>query len=260
MVAWSKSALLAELRRRAQRRQQLRRGLSEGLRRQLGSLSEARARAGLPDRRRAARSRAAARSQAAAMSGATATSGRGLTGRGSSTAMGRTTTATGRGTKAWRRWPRERVIEKLRAWSASGGQLRQDVFQACKDHFGSLERACAEAGVPMHAIAWTPDRIRRALRDPRFNVVDPSFVAACVYHFGSVTAARAAATRTTQRVWSKATVIAELLARARRGFKGVGRLLREPAVRLFGSTDAALQAAARSGSAGRHGASSRREV
>jgi hypothetical protein len=170
------------------------------------------------------------------------------------------TTGRGAAGPAWRRWPRERVIEKLRAWSASGERLRQDVFQACKHQFGSLERACAEAGVPMHAIAWTPDRIRRALRDPRFDVVDPSFVAACVYHFGSVTAARAAATRTSQRAWSRATVIAELLARARRGLKGVGRLLREPAARLFGSTDAALQAAAQASTAGRHGASSRREV
>jgi hypothetical protein len=155
---------------------------------------------------------------------------------------------------AWRRWPRERVIEKLRAWSARGGRLSQGVFQACKHRFGSLERACAAAGVPMLAIAWTPNRIRRALRDPRFDAVDPSFVAACVYHFGSVTAARASATRTRQRAWSKATVIAELRARARRGLDGVGRLLREPAVRLFGSTETALQAAAQGGAA----ASSRR--
>jgi hypothetical protein len=37
--------------------------------------------------------------------------------------------------------------------------------------------------------------------------------------------------------------VAELQARARRGLQGVGRLLREPAVRLFGSTEAALRAA-----------------
>jgi hypothetical protein len=49
------------------------------------------------------------------------------------------------------------------------------------------------------------------------------------------------------RRWSKATVIVELQARARRGLKGVGRLLREPAVRLFGSTDVALRAAAQRG-------------
>jgi hypothetical protein len=49
-----------------------------------------------------------------------------------------------------------------------------------------------------------------------------------------------------KRTWSKATVIAELQARTRRGLKGVGRLLRDPAIRLFGSTEAALAAAARS--------------
>jgi hypothetical protein len=45
--------------------------------------------------------------------------------------------------------------------------------------------------------------------------------------------------------WTRATVIAELQARCQRGLKGVGRLLRAPAVRLFGSTAAALAAATR---------------
>lgn len=39
-------------------------------------------------------------------------------------------------------------------------------------------------------------------------------------------------------------VAAELKARSRRGLPGVGRLLRGPAVRLFGSTEAAVRAAA----------------
>jgi hypothetical protein len=101
------------------------------------------------------------------------------------------------------------------------------------------------ANVPRHTSPWTPAHIRRAFREPRFDVANPIFVAACIEHFGSVTAARAAASRgQRQRTWSKETLIAELQARARRGLAGVGRLLRDPAVRLFGSTDAALRAAA----------------
>lgn len=201
MATWSKAELLAELRRRARNRQQLGRGLSEGLRRLFGSVTEARIQAGVA-RRGAA------------------------------------------GGAAWRRWSREQVIAKLLALSVGRKRLRSDVYQACKHHFGSLERACAAAKVPMLGMAWTRDRIRRALREPGFDALDPAFVAACVHHFGSVTAARASA-RQPGRRWSKAMVIAELQARARRGLKGVGPLLREPAVRLFGSTDAAVRAAAR---------------
>lgn len=163
MVAWSKPRLLAELRRRMRQRLQLSRGLSEGLRRQYGSLTAARAAAGVG--------------------------------------------------------------------AARGGA-------------GDRTRAAA-AKLRIRSPAWTPDRIRRALRAKTAGVADPAFVAACIEHFGSVTAARADAARgQRQRVWSKATVIRELRARAGRGLKGVGRLLREPAVRLFGSTEAALQAAA----------------
>ena len=135
------------------------------------------------------------------------------------------------------------MLAKLQALSAGQQRLRSDLYLACKHCFGSLEQACAAAGVPMLGMAWTKDRIRRALRDPGFGALDPAFVAACVHHYGSVTAARAAA-RGAQRRWSKASVLAELQARARRGLPGVGRLLREPAVRLFGSTEAALRAAA----------------
>ena len=136
---------------------------------------------------------------------------------------------------------------KLSAWSAKGGRLHNDVTLACKHHFGSVARARAAANLPRLVVAWTPARIRRALREPGFDVLDPAFVAACISHFGSVTAARASATRRQrQRTWSKATVIAELHARAGRGLPGVGRLLREPAVRLFGSAKAALRAAEQS--------------
>jgi hypothetical protein len=210
MVAWSKPELLAELRRRARNRQQLGRGLTESLRRQFGSLWEARAQAGVAVRGQARRRTA--------------------------------------GRAAWRRWAHAQVIEKLQAWGAGGGRLRGDVYLACKHRFGSLERACAAAGVPMLAMAWTKDRIRRALREPGLDALEPAFVSACVHHFGSVTAARASARQPARR-WSKATVIVELRARARRGLEGLGRLLRGPAVRLFGSTDAALRAAQRGGRA-----------
>ena len=120
---------------------------------------------------------------------------------------------------------------------------REPLASACKRHFGSLVRACATAGVPMPAV-WTPQRIRQALRDPRTDLADPELVAACIQHFGSVTAARNVALRSqNKRTWSKTTVIAELQARAGRGLKGVGRILRDPAIRLFGSTEAALAAA-----------------
>jgi hypothetical protein len=158
MAAWSKSKLLAELRRRVRQRLQLSRGLSEGLRRQFGSLMAARAAAGVA--------------------------------------------------------PKPAGL-------------------------------AARANVGRRAVVWTPARIRRAFGEPSFDVANPVFVAACIEHFGSVTAARTAAGRgQRQRTWSKATVIAELQARMRHGLTGVGRLLREPAVRLFGSTEAALQAAA----------------
>jgi hypothetical protein len=217
MVAWDKPALLAELRRRVRKGQQLSRGITAGLRQQFGSLARARVLAGVP-----ARGDVAAR---AASSGVR----RAIAARRS----------------RWRRWSREQVLEKLRTWNAGGGRLRNDVFLACKQHFGSVARACEAAGLPGPASLWTPARIRRALREPGFDVLDPAFVAACIDHFGSVTAARASAARhQRQRMWTKATVLAELQARARRGIPGVGRLLRDPAVRLFGSTEAALRAAA----------------
>jgi hypothetical protein len=223
MAGWNREALIAELRRRTRGRRQLGRGLTEGLRRQFGSLEAARAAAGVMTRREAA-ARAAA------------------PGTGPAVNAGSRGTPVLRGAR-WRRWSREEVLEKLAAWSAAGGRLRGDLQLACKHHFGSVAHAAAAAGLERVAIRWTPARIRKALHEPGFDVADPAFVAACIDHFGSVTAARAAAAQH-QRVWSKATVIAELQARARRGLKGVGRLLRQPAVRLFGSTEAALEAAA----------------
>jgi len=208
MTAWDRRALLTELRRRLHHGQPLGRGLTEALRREFGSTAVARALVARSARRAA---------------GAAAPTARGA-----------------------RRWSRAQLIEHLQAWNAAGGgPLARGLALACKQHFGSVVRACAEAGVPVAVTAWTPRRVLQALREPRVDAVDPGLVAACIDHFGSVTAARAAAARRQgQRQWSKATVIAELRARERRGLKGVGRLLRDPAVRLFGSTEAALQAAA----------------
>jgi len=215
MAAWGKPQLLAELRRRVQNRLQLSRGLREGLRQQFGSLAAARAQMGLP---------AGQRARGGAAAGVRA---------GAANAPSRAS------------WSHGQIVEKLQAWSAGGGPLPDPLRAACEQHFGSVAAACAAANVPWRAARWTPERIRRALGEPSFDVANPVFVAACIEHFGSVTAARAAATRgQRQRTWSKAMVIAELRARARRGLKGVGRLLREPAVRLFGSTEAALHAAA----------------
>ena len=147
--------------------------------------------------------------------------------------------------RAWRRWSRTQVLDKLRAWhAAGGGRLSGDLQLACEHHFGSVARAAAAAELPARGIRWTPDRIRKLLRTPGFDVAAPGFVAACIEHFGSVTAAQASIEqRARPQAWSKARLIAELQARARRRLPGVGRLLRGPAIRLFGSTDAALRAA-----------------
>ena len=205
MAAWDRRALLGELRRRLKRKQPLGRGLTEGLRREFGSLTAARVLAQRPRRR------------AGEQTGS-------------------------------QQWSRALLIERLRTWHATGGGAPSKLLtSACKFHFGSVGRAYAVAGVPLHASPWTPQRIRTTLRDSRVDLADPELVAACIEHFGSVTAAQAAAARSrARRTWSKATVIAELQARARRGLKGVGRLLRDPAIRLFGSTEAALAAAAQS--------------
>jgi hypothetical protein len=213
MASWARRALLAELRRRLETRQPLGRGLTAGLRREFGSLEAARA--------------AARRGR-----------------RGSGAAAGRT------GRSGVRRGPRVEgrmeLIERLQAWhAAGGGPPDPELVRACRLRFGSVVRACAAANVPVMATPWTRRRVRKALREPGVDLTDPELVAACLYHFGSVTAARAAVARGQgQRQWTKATVIAELQARSRRGLKGVGRLLRDPAVRLFGSTEAALAAAA----------------
>ena len=99
------------------------------------------------------------------------------------------------------------------------------------------------------ATRWTARSIASALRAPDFDVAAPGFVEACIACFGSVTAARSAAAKRT-RVWTKAMVISERQARAGRGLVGVGGLVRAPAIRLFGSTDAALAAAARRSAGG----------
>jgi hypothetical protein len=236
MAAWSKRALLAELRRRAHKRQQLGRGLSEGLRRQFGSLSEARAAAGMP-----------VRASAAARERAWAAASRVSHAAASRTAASHAAASHAAASRSpWLRWSRAQVIAKLQAWSASGrGRLRRDLSAACAHHFGSVARACAAANVEMRPVAWTAARIRQALREPGFDAASPAFVAACIEHFGSVTAARAEVSRRS-RTWSKASLMAELRARVRRGLPGVGRLLREPVLRLFGSAKAALRAAAQS--------------
>ena len=207
MAAWSKAELLAELGKRARRGEQLSRGLTAGLRRAFGSLVAARALAGVSTRKELE----AARAEPAAQR------------------------------ERWRGWTRAQVIAKLQVWSARGGPMRRELSAACAAQFGSVTKAVAAAEVSVRAVVWTPQRIRKALRVAGVEPLDPGLVAACIDHFGSVTAARAAAV---QRSWTKAMVIAELQARAARGLAGVGRLLREPAVGLFGSTEAALRAAA----------------
>ena len=292
MVAWSKPRLLAELRRRVRQRLQLSRGLSDGLRRQYGSLAAARAAAGVGaarsggngaravgaratragggdgaragaggdardgaggDARGGAGGGARARAGGAARAGAGGDARAGAGGDARAGAGGRARAGGGGDARPpgaarrerWRQWSHAQIVEKLKEWRAAGGPLRAELRAACEHHFGSLAAASAAAKLPTRSPAWTADRIRQALRAKPKGIADPAFVAACIEYFGSVTAARADAARgQPQRRWSKAMVIRELRARASRGLKGVGRLLREPAVRLFGSAAAALQAAA----------------
>ena len=204
MAAWGKPQLLAELAGRVRRGEQLSRGLTAGLRGAFGSLVAARALAGVPTRKEREAARVAS------------------------------------GAKRARGWTRAQVIAKLQAWSAAGGPMPRGLAAACVAQLGSVAKAVAAAEISVQAVAWTPQRIRKALRGPGADPLDPGLVAACIDHFGSVTAARTSAA---QRTWTQATVIAELQARARRGLAGVGRLLRDPAIRLFGSTEAALRAA-----------------
>jgi hypothetical protein len=156
------------------------------------------------------------------------------------------------------KWTRARVIDELKARAARGElRLSRRLQRAAQLYFGGAHAARAAAGLASPARTrrkrrrtgagpWTRRRLQRALRAPAVDLADPDLVAACVRQFGSVTAAHAALARGRgRRRWTRATVIAELQARSQRGLKGVGRLLRAPAVRLFGSTEAALAAAAR---------------
>lgn len=197
---WTKASLIAELRRRA-RRGDAGAALWNAGKRLFGSMAAARRAAGVPAAQR----------------------------------------ATGMAA-----WGKRELIAELRRRIRKRQQLGRGLTEGLRRQFGSLGAARARAGVSgrrparkRRATSWTPSRIRRALRQPGFEA-DPAFVAACIAAFGSVTAARTAARR---RSWSKAAVIAELRARSRRGLRGVGRLVREPAVRLFGSAEAALRAA-----------------
>lgn len=47
----------------------------------------------------------------------------------------------------WRRWSRDVIKRKLRAWNAQRGPMPRDLLLACKHRFGSLKHACAAAKV-----------------------------------------------------------------------------------------------------------------
>jgi len=233
MVAWGKPALLAELRKRQRGRKQLSRGLVAGLRNAFGSLEAARQAAG-PGAGRGAGGGSAGQPRHERAGGA----------------AGRR--------RAWSAWSRAQVLDRLAAWNArGGGRLAGGLELACKHHFGSLAQARLAAKLPRLTVHWTAARIQRALRDASFDRGDPRFVAACIALYGSVTAARVAAAPT-RRSWSRATVLAELQARVARGLTGVGKILREPAIRWFGSTEAALEAAGRARRRPPRGAGARR--
>ncbi|HEX4417999.1 MAG TPA: hypothetical protein VH165_08880 [Kofleriaceae bacterium] len=120
--------------------------------------------------------------------------------------------------------------------------------------FGSVRAAIAAAGVVQDARhpsqKWSRERVieelqARAARGER--TLTRALHHAVQRYFGGVHAARAAAglPALLRTAWTRPMMIAELQARARFGRKGVGRLLRQPAIRLFGSIEAALADAAR---------------
>jgi len=47
----------------------------------------------------------------------------------------------------WRRWSRDVIKRKLRAWNTHRGRMPRDLLLACKHRFGSLKQACAAAKI-----------------------------------------------------------------------------------------------------------------
>jgi hypothetical protein len=266
---WSRQRVIEELKARARRGEVgLTRGLERAAQLYFGGAHAARAAAGLPAMVRAPWTQRAliAELRGRARRG---DSGRTLWGvcrrlfgsvAAARRAAGVPATQRGAGMVAW---DEAALLAELRRRSGAGQQLGRGLIAGLRRAFGSLAEARARAGLAIAGAAlrargrasrgarklpatatWTTGRIRRALREPSFDRADPGFVAACIAQFGSVTAADAAA-RPRRRAWTKATVVSELRARADRGLRGVGPLLRAPSLRLFGSAEAALAAAGR---------------
>lgn len=153
----------------------------------------------------------------------------------------------------WRRWSRDVVLEKVRAWHRRGSNMPLPLELACNHQFGTVNRALAELGLEPIRAAWTRQRVITALRDaaPSGGVLSRSLSHACITYFGSVTAAREVAgvpklMQKSVKRWTRNELIAELQARIRHGLQGTGRILGPPCESLFGSRDAALRAAAAS--------------
>jgi hypothetical protein len=162
-------------------------------------------------------------------------------------------------------WTRERVVEELRAAARghngiSVSDVSAPLSRASKRRFGTFEAACRAAGVlaidPPGRPSWSPGRLVAELR-ARFRrgqattcaTLPQALATACVRHFGSIPAARAAAgLRVASRTaWSRQRIVAELRALARRRqritIETTGRRLYRACVQHFGSMDAALDAA-----------------
>lgn len=95
-----------------------------------------------------------------------------------------------------RTWTKADVIAELRAHErGGGGGLDQRLADACRRHFGSVNRARQAAGVPIVYRYWTKPmliaELRRNWRHRR--VTDFMIIGACQRVFGGVQAARRAA-------------------------------------------------------------------
>jgi hypothetical protein len=150
-------------------------------------------------------------------------------------------------------WSRERVIRELRAAAARGYYGKDtNIESACVRYFGSVSAARRAAGAE-RPLKWTRERVidelRRLVRDGELQI---STMLSSAAHplFGSLAAAiRAAGIDELVKRWPRARILRLLREQPPRldgGIDGrrVPKLLRSACLHVFGSMEAALEAAA----------------
>ncbi|CAN5865901.1 hypothetical protein BH11GEM2_BH11GEM2_36230 [soil metagenome] len=149
-----------------------------------------------------------------------------------------------------RTWTKTAIRDALRSRRRSGKSMSPSVlreedpplYQAAKSHLGyDAEMAIREWGAPRLQTTWTKQAVIEALRENRGERVRAAVGLAAVNLFGSMIAARKAATVPILRtMWTDQRVIDEI--RALDGERPSGTLV-SIAQRRFGSWRAALEAA-----------------